>query len=105
MEEKEESASPAGKPDSALQATTGEQEVGIPKSQELFKAVVEEPKKEAKKPIFLLNQQEEVKIPQPPQLARTQQQEVHKVQKQETTKTEDENKLTYEELFGDEDKV
>jgi len=104
-------ASPAGeqtieeKPDSALQATTGEQEVGIPKSQELFKAVVEEPKKEAKKPIFLLNQQEEVKIPQPPQLARTQQQEVHKVQKQETTKTEDENKLTYEELFGDEDKV
>lgn len=73
------------------------QDEGLPKSQELFKAVVEEPKKEPKPPVFLLNQQEEVKIPQPPQLAKAQQQEV--------TKTEDNSQLTYDELFGGEDKV
>lgn len=75
----------------------------MPKSKELFKAeTVATPQSTsvAKNPVFLINQQEEVKIPQPPQLVKK---SAHA--SPDEAKPEDKSKLTYEELFGNDNQV
>lgn len=72
----------------------------IPKSQELFKAGTPI----AKKPVFLINQQEEVKIPQPPQLVKKSA-SAPPERSSDVARPEDKNKLTYEELFGNDKQV
>ena len=72
----------------------------IPKSQELFKAGTPI----AKKPVFLINQQEEVKIPQPPQLVKKSA-SAPQERGSDVARPEDKNKLTYEELFGNDKQV
>ncbi len=72
----------------------------MPKSQELFKAGTPI----AKKPVFLINQGEEVKIPQPPQLVKKPV-SAPPLRDSGATIPEDKNKLTYKELFGNDDQV
>jgi hypothetical protein len=98
-QEKTEEAKPVSAPplrDSDVARPASE----MPKSQELFKAGTST----AKKPVFLINQQEEVKIPQPPQLVKKPV-SAPPERGSDVARPEDKNKLTYEELFGNDKQV